>query len=54
MILATSLWVGIAALAITGGPAPRTSEFWMSASPAKTYPRVVRAAVPPKLAAAGQ
>jgi hypothetical protein len=60
MILATSLWAGVAALAVTGGPAPRTGEFWMSASQAKAkietkaYPWVVRAAVPEKLALAGQ
>jgi hypothetical protein len=56
MILATSLWAGIAALAATGGPAPRSDAFWMSQSPlkAKDYPRLARTPTPSKLAAATQ
>jgi hypothetical protein len=52
MVLATCLWIGLAALVAVGGPAPRTGEFWMSASAAKAQPRAVRAAAPSKLARA--
>jgi hypothetical protein len=50
-VLATSIWVGLAVVAVGGATTSRTGEFWMSAT--AKVPAVTRIAGP-KLAAVSE